>query len=143
MDTSPLHPTPYADVNAVLREFLSNIQAIVGDHFRAMYLDGYLALGDFAALRRRGNQTYTVLTLCRILYTLDSGAVVSKPVAARWAHQTMGGRWAALIEQARTWRKDPDRQDTPSAAEVDDTFALLEYTLAQCRRSTPSKRHGA
>ncbi len=25
----PLHPTPYADVNAVLHDFLANIQAIV------------------------------------------------------------------------------------------------------------------
>ena len=33
----------------------------------------------------RGYQSYVVLSLCRILYTLEEGAVVSKPAAARWA----------------------------------------------------------
>src|SRR5437660_12777051 len=42
-----LQPTPYADVNAVLAHFLTQIRAILGDHFRGMYLDGSLALGDF------------------------------------------------------------------------------------------------
>lgn len=43
----PSHPTPYPDLNAVLREFAAQIQAILGDHFRGMYLSGSLALGDF------------------------------------------------------------------------------------------------
>jgi hypothetical protein len=43
----PLHPTPYVDVNAVLHNFLARIQAIVGSHFRGMYVSGSLALGDF------------------------------------------------------------------------------------------------
>ncbi len=43
----PLHPTPYADVNAVLSDFLARIRLILGDRFRGMYLDGSLALGDF------------------------------------------------------------------------------------------------
>jgi len=265
----PLHPTPYADVNVVLDHFLSSIQAVLGDHFVGMYLDGSLALGDFAphssdidfvvttddeladglfvalrdmharfdasgsswateveavyipqsalrrydpahaccpriergetlvmehldsgwvihwyilrehgvavagpdprllidpvdpqemrramaaigeswleparhdriALRRRGSQTYTLLTLCRMLYTLDSGAVVSKPVAARWAQTTLGTRWAALIKRALAWRKDPTCQETPSDEDISDTLALIEYTLERCRQSDPS-----
>jgi len=42
-----LHPTLYADVNAVLHDFLARIQALLGSHFRGMYLSGSLALGDF------------------------------------------------------------------------------------------------
>jgi hypothetical protein len=42
-----LHPTPYADVNAALADFLAEIRAILGGHFRGMYLDGSLALGEF------------------------------------------------------------------------------------------------
>ena len=42
-----LQPTPYADVNAVLTHFLTQIRAVLGDQFRGMYLDGSLALGDF------------------------------------------------------------------------------------------------
>lgn len=42
-----LLPTPYADINAVLAHFLTQIRAVLGDQFRGMYLDGSLALGDF------------------------------------------------------------------------------------------------
>src|SRR2546421_2347370 len=43
----PLHPTPFAGVNAALHDFEARIRAIVGDQFRGMYLSGSLALGDF------------------------------------------------------------------------------------------------
>jgi hypothetical protein len=46
-----MHLTPYPDVNAVLHDFLSSIQTVLGDHFRGMYLSGSLALGDFASYR--------------------------------------------------------------------------------------------
>ena len=280
--SAPLHPTPYADVNAVLHDFLARIHLILGARFRGMYLDGSLALGDFAphssdidfvvttdaqlsdglfmalrdmharfdtsgspwateveavyipqdALRRdnpapaaggsqrktppvawvpriergatlvkehldsswiihwyilrehgvivagpdprplidpiapqdlrramaalaeswleparhdrvtlqhRGAQIYTVRTLCRMLYTLDSGTVVSKPVAARWAQETLGVRWAALIERAVAWRKDPRCQETPSEEEISDTLALIEYTRERCRQADRSQ----
>src|SRR2546423_922212 len=47
MMSAPLHPTPYADVNTVLHDFLARIHLILGERFRGMYLDGSLALGDF------------------------------------------------------------------------------------------------
>jgi hypothetical protein len=37
---------------------------------------------DLVPLQRRGYQTYTVQTMCRVLYTIEFGAVASKPVAA-------------------------------------------------------------
>jgi hypothetical protein len=74
-----------------------------------------------------GYQAYTVLSLCRILYTLHHGTVVSKRVAAQWALETLGGRWVALIEQA--WRtRQSDRWDT-QADYVQDTLAFIRYTL--------------
>jgi hypothetical protein len=39
--------TPYSDVDAVLAAFKERIEEILGTHFRAMYLYGSLALGDF------------------------------------------------------------------------------------------------
>jgi hypothetical protein len=41
--------TPYPDVNAALRYFLTDARTILGNHFIGMYLSGSLALGDFAA----------------------------------------------------------------------------------------------
>jgi hypothetical protein len=40
-------PTPYPELNAVLRELVSSIQAILGDNFAGAYLQGSFAVGDF------------------------------------------------------------------------------------------------
>ena len=44
---NPIHPTPYPDVNAVLRELLVGVQAVLGQHMVGMYLEGSLVNGDF------------------------------------------------------------------------------------------------
>src|SRR5438105_7269495 len=46
--------------------------------------------------RQRDSQAFVILTLCRLLYTLETGAVASKPAAAGWAQPTLGPRWAGL-----------------------------------------------
>lgn len=86
---------------------------------------------DPAPLRRSGYQAYAALTMCRMLYTLDAGDVVSKPVAARWAQTTLGARWAVLIERALAWRKDVTET---LAGDVDETVALIRYTRDRCRQ---------
>lgn len=47
MSDSIIHPTPYADVNAVLNELLAEVQMVLGEHFVGLYLYGSLASGDF------------------------------------------------------------------------------------------------
>ena len=47
MPAPDFHPTPYPDVNAILRELLSNVQEILGPRLTGMYLDGSLASGGF------------------------------------------------------------------------------------------------
>ena len=39
-------PTPYADLNAVLRDFVASVQAILGENFCGAYLQGSFAVGD-------------------------------------------------------------------------------------------------
>jgi hypothetical protein len=84
-----------------------------------------------AWLRRRENQAFVVLTLCRLLYTLESGAVASKPGAARWAQQALGPRWAGLIERALAGQQEcteiPD-------SDADETVALIQHTVDQFRQ---------
>lgn len=45
-------------------------------------------------------RVYAVLTVCRILYSFRTGAVVSKPVAARWAIGHLPARYRALVRRA-------------------------------------------
>jgi hypothetical protein len=38
--------------------------------------------------------------MCRALYTLETGAIVSKPVAARWVQSKLGNDWSQVIERS-------------------------------------------
>jgi hypothetical protein len=82
-------------------------------------------------LRRRDSQAFVVLTLCRLLYTLETGAVASKPGAAQWAQQVVGPRWVGLIEPALAGQREetqiPDR-------DVDETVALIQHTVDRFRQ---------
>jgi hypothetical protein len=86
-------------------------------------------LDNPAQIERQGYQSYTVLSLCRILYTLQFGAVVSKPVAARWARETSGH--ASLIDRARIGRQNPER--AAASEDIDETLALIRESLQRGR----------
>jgi hypothetical protein len=85
-----------------------------------------------AGLRVRREHTYVVLTLCRLLYTLDTGSVASKPAAAHWAARTRATRWSELIGRA-TAEPRTTAAEVPEDA-VHDALALLEYTDEQYRQ---------
>lgn len=59
-------------------------------------------LRDPSTIGRHGYQSYVVRPICRILYTLERGEVVSKRVAARWTQQAMEDRWRPLVDVAAT-----------------------------------------
>jgi hypothetical protein len=85
---------------------------------------------DLTRLQHRGYQIYAVLTMCRILYTRQYGAIVSKPVAARWAFATLDPRWGSVIERALAWRKD--MPDAVNEADVRATQEFIQYTRDRC-----------
>jgi hypothetical protein len=76
-------------------------------------------------LQEPANFTFVVLTLCRLLYTLATGSVASKPAAARWAESALPSRWSGLIGHAATGQHVPD---DASEHDVNNTLAFLEYT---------------
>jgi hypothetical protein len=80
-------------------------------------------LDDPARVRRRGYQAYAVLTMCRVLYTLETGGVASKPAAARWAQPRVADEWRGLIDRALVWR-DGDGVDDFSR-----TLDLIRWML--------------
>ena len=55
----------------------------------------------------RWKQPYLVLTLCRILNTIETGRVASKRDAAEWARGNLDARWRPLIDRAVADRPDP------------------------------------
>jgi hypothetical protein len=80
-------------------------------------------LHDTTRLRSSEYQAYAILTMCRALYTLETGTVASKPVAARWAQAALDARRAALIERALAWR--PSMQ----LDMLDETLDMIQFTL--------------
>ncbi len=82
-------------------------------------------LHDPAWLRSHGSeyQAFAVLTMCRALYTLQTGNIVSKPAAARWAQEMLDERWAALIQWALTW------QPAVSVNKLAETLDFIQHTL--------------
>ncbi|HMO58684.1 MAG TPA: DUF4111 domain-containing protein [Roseiflexaceae bacterium] len=80
-------------------------------------------LDDPAWVQQPQKQPFAILSMCRTLYTLEHGVVVSKPVAARWCQQSIGKQWTPLIEWALAWPHEPG--STNLAA----TLNLIRYTL--------------
>jgi hypothetical protein len=80
-------------------------------------------LADPTRLKRRGYQAYAVLSMCRILYTLETGGVASKPAAAHWAQARLSEHRRRLIDRALVWR-DHDGVDDFTA-----TLELIDWML--------------
>ncbi len=90
-----------------------------------------LQLGDTHRVATSAYQAYTVLSMCRILYTLQHGGITSKPGAARWALQALEPAWASLIQRAAAWQPGQEME------RLDQTLDFIRYTLA--RSKTESK----
>ena len=90
-------------------------------------------LRDPTRLHSSEYQAYAILTMCRALYTLQHGAVVSKSVAARWAQEALGEQWATLIQRALAWRHDVHLDS------LDETLDFIRYTLERGQQCKPIK----
>jgi hypothetical protein len=88
-------------------------------------------------LRPRPNQAFVVLTLCRLLYTLDTGEVESKPGAARWAQAQLGPRWAGRIDRAVTGQH---AAGDASPHDINATVALIALTVARFQQADSPQR---
>ena len=83
-------------------------------------------LQDSSWLAERGSEyrAYAILTMCRALYALEHGTILSKAAAARWAQTRLGEGWHEAIAQALAAQKH-------GSVETDllsDALALIRYT---------------
>lgn len=115
-------PGPRSLLDPVHPDDLRHASAVIVERWRAQ-AHGDLEWIDW--LSEPANHRFVVLTLCRVLYTLDTGSVASKPAAAHWVEQTLTSRWSELIRRARA--EQHTREVAPDD-EVNETLALLEYT---------------
>jgi hypothetical protein len=72
-----------------------------------------------------GHQPFIVLTMCRALYTLSNGTVVSKRRSAEWAIKNLDRKWMELIKLALAW----NHGDPPG--DIEQTQEFMWYILKE------------
>lgn len=77
----------------------------------------------------RPYQAYTILTMCRGLYTWTHGEPTSKIRAAAWAQQEMP-QWASTIQNALAWRlAAASEKDVDHAATLAETRRFVHFVI--------------
>ncbi len=76
-------------------------------------------------------QPFAVLSYCRMLHTLETGRIESKPAGARWAQASLDPRWADLIRRAWAARPNPSLKVRQPADpdEVARTKEFIAYAI--------------
>jgi predicted nucleotidyltransferase len=89
-------------------------------------------LEDPSWLKNHGSEyhAFAILTMCRALYALQHGTIVSKPVAARWAQKELGDRWSQVIEQSLAQEVDYEDHDL-----YNESLELIRFTMNTVRNS--------
>lgn len=105
-----IDPVPRSDLRAAVCDMLANFWQ--------------QQLGGPEWLQPRDYQAFAILTMCRALYTLSYGDVVSKPMAAAWALQSLEPQWRPLIERALVWRHQHERDD------LTETLDFVRFAIA-------------
>jgi hypothetical protein len=87
-------------------------------------------------MNNRWAQPFAVLSYCRMLHTLQTGKVYSKPAGARWAKGALDKRWAGLIQRALDERPDPGLKVRQKADPEDlkSTAEFIKYAQAMSRQ---------
>jgi hypothetical protein len=127
-----LGPPPHLLIDPVSADDLRQVMRGVLDEW------GVRLLGLPSLMNTRGYQSYVVLTLCRILYTLQHGNIASKKVAARWAQTELDEAWVGLIERAWADRQHPEGAPAPDNVLL--TLKLIKHTIVT---ANPSKGSSA
>jgi hypothetical protein len=91
-----------------------------------IWLAGFVE--DASPVQTVGYQSYLVLTVCRVLYTLVEGDVVSKRAAVEWAKNALDHCWTPLVERA--WRNRRDPNQPVSNTELLELQKFIRYGLS-------------
>ena len=90
---SAAHPTHFPDVNAVVRELLAAVRAILQGSFTGMYLYGSLAQGDFDL----GSSDIDIIVVTERVVTTEQFALLEE---LHTAFRASGSSWAKKVEVA-------------------------------------------
>ena len=89
-------------------------------------------LANPGELNNRWYQTFAVLSYCRMLHTLQTGTVASKPAGAAWGKEALDRRWRPLIQRASDDRPGDAALKVCQAAQpadLESTWEFLQYAV--------------
>ncbi len=69
-------------------------------------------------MRPKKYQSFTILTMCRALYAMEYGEIISKPKAAEWAMKTLDEKWKPVIQNALLTRSDSSQSELNANTEA-------------------------
>lgn len=116
--------------------------AVPGDMLRERMrslIDGFMPeLIKWASFDIVWTQRYSVETICRMLYTIETGEVTSKRVALEWARRELAPAWHRLIDRALRDRSLAwDAPSDPEMVALSKSFADYATQRAAARSATP------
>jgi hypothetical protein len=118
-------PEPAALIDPVSADDLrQEVRATMRDWAEDIFAQRYQSDNRWA-------QPFIVLSYCRMLHTLQTGRIGSKPAGARWAASALDRRWTGLIQRAWDERPDPSQKVRQTADPADHaaTLAFIRYAL--------------
>lgn len=123
------------------------IDPIPADELRAEVCATMRAWGDEISrgqydMSNRWAQPFAVISYCRMLQSLQTGTIESKPAGVRWGLANLDEGWHELIRRAWQDRPDPGFKVRQPAdpADVDSTLRFIQYALnlAAGERTAPN-----
>jgi len=122
--THLINPVPLSGLEAEIREVMAS--------FGGALLDGSVVID------RHWLQGFTAVLFARMLCTLGTGEVRSKPASVEWALANLDAEWHGLIERAWTAREQQFRgagspeMNAATPADPEEVASTLEFVRFAC-----------
>ena len=113
-------PPPQAIIDPITRE----------EFVRAVRKHAAAWGGGIHIRKERVAQAYSILTMCRALYSHQNGHPVSKRVAALWAQQELP-EWSRLIQAALLWRRAWRQSEVDHASTYPESVRFVNFVRDQ------------
>jgi hypothetical protein len=83
-----------------------NVDDLKAEVREVMRFWGKMLLDEPEQMNNGWYQPYAVLSYCRMLHSLETGRIHSKPFSSQWAKANLDSKWIGLIQRAREKRKN-------------------------------------
>ncbi len=76
-------------------------------------------------------QPFAVIMYCRMLHTLATDVIDSKPAAVQWGLDNLDSQWHDLIQTAWVMRPNPGQKvyQQPPQDDIEQTIAFIQYAI--------------